>query len=46
MKKIISVLTTVSKDAADFKACVKAKYPARLGENCLNMTAGFFFPAR
>ncbi len=32
MKKIISVLTVVGKDAADFKVCVKAKYPARLGE--------------
>ena len=31
--------------AADFKAAVQQKYPAYSGENYLDMTVGFFFPA-
>lgn len=42
----IKQLAAASKDAADFKARVKAKYPQYLGENYLDMTAGFFFPAQ
>ena len=42
----IKELAASSRDAADFKARVKAKYPAYLGENYLDMTAGFFFPSK
>ena len=43
--RIRAVSYTHLKDADDFKTKVKEKYPDYSGENYLNMTAEFFFPA-
>lgn len=39
-------MTAEAKDAAAFKSAVKAKYPAMLGEQYLDMTTGAFFPQK
>lgn len=39
----LKVLAAESRDAADFKAKVTARYPQYAGQNYLDMTAGFFF---
>lgn len=39
-------IATASGNAAAFKATVKDKYPAYSGENYLDMSASFFFPAQ
>ena len=41
--KELKVVAASCKNAAEFKAAVKAKYPQYSGENYLDMTAGFFF---
>lgn len=43
--KEIKNIAEYCKDADDFKTKVKEKYPDYSGENYLNMTAEFFFPA-
>ncbi len=40
----LKAIASESKDAADFKEKVNAKYPGYSGSNYLDMTAGFFFP--
>ncbi|MDO5532284.1 hypothetical protein [Sutterella sp.] len=44
--KDIKAIAAASRDKAAFVAAVKAKYPKYVGDNYLDMTAGFFFPAK